>query len=192
MFLFFSIFAVDVPAPCREISRASLDQELYRSIGLVQVTFKRIKLKKKEGGSFEAVEVNSIAVGTGFLVQPGVVVTAAHVVMPEKFSLDNAESSCYREVFEAENYAQFPDKVEFFPFFPYNANQDQYRIEYIEPAIGYSPQSVSENENDVRKIDEKQRKLSERLVVLDKWKEFLQSRNVQPEGREQPNHLALP
>lgn len=199
MFLFFFVCAVDELLG-KKVPIELLSEEPYRSVGLVRVTYHRIKLKSKEKNSFETVEAEHISEGTGFLIQPNVVVTAAHVVMRENFEfivpkddvvleeldfieqIEDAQTSTKK--FKFKNYVQLPDKVEFFPF----SQCGQYKVEFKRPTANYSPQSYNEN-IDVEEIDEKQRKLSAYLVVPDKWKEYLQSRGVQSEGEGQQNRL---
>jgi hypothetical protein len=148
----------------------------YCSIGLLQVTFSRIKLKEKDSDSFQIVAVKNIYQGTAFLIQSGVVITAAHVIMPNRFVLDEKYSS----LFETTNYhGQLPEKVEFFPFYPNGCAPAVQELQLDQEKLDYSPQSDAGEEFHMRQNENRQKSLKQYFVVSEIWRHHLSKLETQ-------------
>jgi V8-like Glu-specific endopeptidase len=187
MLVFFFVFssaplkqeaAAAVSETQKQVTPALINTEPYCAIGFVKATFSEIKLKEKGKNSFQIVAVQDIACGTGLWIQPGVVVTAAHVVMPKKFVLEEP----YVNIFESINDGQLPDKVEFFQFYPpYETHADVQEPRLLQREANYSPQSASGEDFDIRQHEEKQEILAQYFVVPQKWKDYLSKLATQKE-----------
>lgn len=192
MLCFFLIASVDQnlgsSVPQRVSQRILQDQRSvvpYSSFGLVKAYFRNIKLQKKERTDYSYFEIDSNfhTCGSGFLVQQNVVMTAAHVIMPDHFNL---EKSWFAKHVDFKNREQLPYKVEFYPFYPYradNANSDCVMTRNIVPEVMFdqhltppAPGDTAENNN--HKKDQKF--ANKYFIVPTEWKTHLHDKTKNP------------